>query len=163
MSDYPRLLLYFRFHVTVKQFYVEHDLQETVIGLASQGRYVYLVRLSGSENGGIDHQNNLTHLSVALPVDVDGRRGHYSRYFHVSCMRDVFENSVAVPDIGKEKNKTRQNCGRLFPSSSQTCPHCSGSGRIGGNVWRRSLSCPRLSSGRTHSWSDSTSCTVSRA
>lgn len=42
--------------------------------------------------------SNKTHLSAAFPIDVDGRRRHHGRVFHLPGMRTVLKNPAIFPD-----------------------------------------------------------------
>lgn len=46
-----------------------------------------------------------SHLSVALPVNVDGRRRHDGCVFHVPGMWAALKNSVIVPGGKKERRE----------------------------------------------------------
>lgn len=57
-----------------------------------------------------------SHLSVALSVDVDGRRRHYSGVLHLPGVRAALENSVVVP--AAEKSRTEKPRMNLIPGEN---------------------------------------------
>lgn len=49
------------------------------------------------------------HLSAAFAVNVDGRRRHHGRVFHLPGVRAVLKNPVTVPDGHRETDNITVN------------------------------------------------------
>lgn len=112
-----------------------------------------------------------TYLSIAPPIDVNRRRSHDSHSLHLPGVRAVLEDPVTVPDRQTEF-RIMMHLLEMYGIFANfiTASYISDCGMMGGNVWRRSLTWtppppPWLSEHtlRTLSWSESTSCMLSRA